>query len=134
MGGNMYKIEKRPSGFLLTFGGFIQKEEMTNWYNDSVIALEGKMSEFGVIIDMKTLKPIPQDAKDIMVKGQGLYKEKGMIRSAVILANAITTAQFKHIAKESGIYSFERYIDASINSDPLRTAIDWVKNEIDPDA
>jgi len=41
--------------------------------------------------------------------------------------------QFKRIAQESGIYVFERYIDAVTNQDWSKVAVDWVKNKIDPD-
>lgn len=129
----MYKIEKRPSGFLLTFGGFIQKQEMEQWLEESRKALMAAPPEFGVIIDMRTLNPLPKDAQDVMVTGQQMYKVKGMKRSAVILANPTTTIQFKRLAQESGIYAFERYIDASVTPDWSQVALDWVKSEIDPD-
>lgn len=129
----MYKIETRPSGFLLTFGGFIQKQEMEQWLEESSKTLLIAPPEFGVIIDMRKLKPLPQDAQEIMVKGQQMYKMKGMKRSVVILDNPTTTFQFKRLAKESGIYAFERYIDASIMPDWSQAAVDWVNSGIDPD-
>ncbi len=56
-----------------------------------------------------------------------------MARSAVILANAMTAMQFKRIAKETGIYEFERYIDASSVADWEKVGIDWISNKVDPD-
>ena len=130
----MYKIEKRPSGYILTFGGVINATEMQNWYNDSQNALSTETtSSFGVIIDMRDLMPISQETQTIMVSGQGLYKQKGMKRSAVILASAAISMQFKKIAQESGIYATERYIDASYFANPIDVAIKWVKDAIDPD-
>lgn len=129
----MYKIEKRPSGFLLTFGGFINKQEMGQWLEESKSTLMLAPPEFGVIIDMRTLHPLPLDAQEIMVAGQQIYMTKGMKRSAVILDNPTTTIQFKRLAQESGIYAFERYIDASVTPDWSKVAVDWVKSGIDPD-
>lgn len=129
----MYKIEKRPSGFLLTFGGFINKQEMEQWLEESKSALMLAPPEFGVIIDMRTLNPLPLDAQEVMVAGQQMYKTKGMKRSAVVLNNPTTTIQFKRLAQESGIYAFERYIDASVTPDWSKVAVDWVKSGIDPD-
>ncbi|HMV41143.1 MAG TPA: hypothetical protein PK079_09135 [Leptospiraceae bacterium] len=60
---------------------------------------------------MRTLKPLPPESQIHMQEGQKLYKEKGMVRSVVILANTITKLQFKRIAQETGIYQWERYID-----------------------
>jgi hypothetical protein len=68
-----------------------------------------------------------------MVRGQAACKKAGMERSCVILNNPTTTMQFKRLGKESGIYAFERYIDASGNPSWEPAAIDWVTHGNDPD-
>lgn len=131
----MYKIERKSSGYLLTFGGIVDNNEMARWVEDSKSALQKENSlQFGVIVDMRTLAPLPPEAQELMVKGQQLYKEKGMQRSAVVLNNSVTTMQFKRLAKESGIYAFERYIDASQKANWTDTAVAWVREGKDPDA
>ena len=129
----MYKIDKKSSGYLLTFAGEIKVDEMQRWYNDSALALTNSLSEFGVIVDMRTLKPLDNEAQQKMVAGQKLYKDKGMKRSAVILNDPDTTKQFKQLAVVSGIYAFERYIDASTNPNWASIAKSWVVHAIDPD-
>lgn len=129
----MYKIEKRPPGFLLTFGGLITRDEMQKWYDESVEILKTAPSEFGIIIDMQDLKPLQRDVQSIMVEGQQAYRMKGMKRSCVILASAIIKSQFIRLAITSGIYSFERYIDASTTSNWMEQAFAWVKDGIGPD-
>ena len=129
----MYSIERKSSGYLLTFSGFIQKDEMTRWRDESKQILAGETTKhFGVIIDMRELKPLPPDAQDVMVKGQQLFKEKGMERSAVVLSNSVTTMQFRRLAKESGIDAFERYIDASATPNWTDAAVAWVKDAKEP--
>ncbi len=129
----MYKIRRTNFGFHLSFGGFIRGPEMEQWALDSEKALAGVSRKFGVLIDMRTLKPLPADAQAPMQKGQKLYKSKGMARSAVILANAVTCGQFRRIAKETGIYQWERYVDASQNPNWKQAALDWVRHGVDPD-
>lgn len=129
----MYKIEKKDFGFKLTFGGFIEKEEMEQWVQESKKALLGKMGEFSVFVDMRTLKPLPADAQEVMVNGQKLYRQAGMVRSVVILDNTITTMQFKRLAKESGIYEWERYIDASTTPKWELVGLGWLVKGTDPD-
>ncbi len=130
----MYKIERRPSGFILTFSGEIDAKEMKKWYDESESVLKTEQSSsFGVIINMKDLQPLKTDAKNIMVDGQKLYKMKGMKRSAVILNSEEICQQFKNLAVVSGIYSTERYINAAAVANPVDKAIDWVKDAIDPD-
>jgi len=130
----MYKIDRRPSGYVLTFAGLIGPEEMLRWQKDSERTLSTETSSsFGVIIDMKDLQPLAAETKNIMVAGQKLYKAKGMKRSGVILNSPEVCAQFKNLAVVSGIYATERYIDASQKNNAVEIAISWVKDGIDPD-
>lgn len=129
----MYKIEKKEFGYKISFADFIKADEMKNWLVDSEKTLATVSGKFSVFIDMRDLKPLLPDAQEYMQQGQKLYKQKGMVRSVVILNNAITTMQFKRIAKQTGIYEWERYIDASKNPDWERIGIAWIKDAIDPD-
>lgn len=130
----MYKIEKRSSGYILSFSGKMDANEMQRWFNDSQRNLTTEIRpSFGVIIDMRDLQPLSADAKDNMIAGQKLYKEKGMNKSAVILNSGAVCQQFKNLALISGIYKTERYIDASQIENAIDVAIRWVKDDIDPD-
>ena len=129
----MYTIEKKVYGFKLTFGGFIEAEEMQKWQNELIAALPKDITMFGMLIDMRVLKPLPADAQAIMVKGQQACKNSGMERSCVVLDNSTTTLQFKRLAKESGIGSFERYIDAGSTNNWEQKAVKWITEGADPD-
>jgi len=130
----MYKIEKKPWGFNLTFGETMSAEEMRAWLEESKKATANASPSFGVFVDMRTLKPLLAEVQLVMQEGQKLYKAKGMSRSVVILASALVTLQFKKIAKESGIYAWERYIDSSSVHDWENQGIGWIRDNIDPDA
>lgn len=129
----MYNIEKKDYGYRLTFADIIQEGEMAKWVEESKKALQVAPSSFGVFVDMRTLKPLPLESQKHMQEGQKLYKEKGMSRSVVILANAVTKIQFKRIAQETGIYQWERYVDEQSNLNWEKVGLDWVKDGIDPD-
>jgi hypothetical protein len=62
----MYKIEKTDLGFQLTFGGDMTEAELQTWYEESAGVLTGMDSPFGVIIDMRTLAPLPVEAQTVM--------------------------------------------------------------------
>lgn len=109
----MYKIEKTNYGVKLTFEGFIKRDEMAKWVKESKQILKTLPSKFGVLVDRRNLKHLPQDAQIEMAKGQKLYKERGTQRSAVVVAYTLIYLQFKRITKETGIYKGEPYIDAS---------------------
>ncbi|MGE0077422.1 MAG: hypothetical protein AB7S48_06155 [Bacteroidales bacterium] len=128
----MYKIEKKTSGYVLTFSGIVNAQEMKQWFDESRFRLANETSNsFGVIVDMKNLKPLDAEASSIMRNGQKLYKDKGMHRSAVILSTAELCGQFKAIASMSGILATEQYIDASNEPNPIAKAIRWVKEGVD---
>ncbi|MCK5039287.1 MAG: hypothetical protein KAS16_09335 [Thermoplasmata archaeon] len=108
-------------------------EEMKQWAEDSKSILARTNAGFGVFIDMRTLKPLSDKTKAYMEEGQKLYKAAGMVRSVVILDSHITTLQFKQIAKETGIYEWERYVNASSHSDWEAIGLAWINKGIDPD-
>lgn len=129
----MYKIEKRDFGFRLTFGDQIKANEMQQWVEESKEALQPVSGPFGVFVDMRTLKPLPSDAQEQIRAGQKLYKQKGMVRSVVIVSNPVTKMQFKRIAQETGIYEWERYIDEQSDPDWESTGLAWIREARDPD-
>jgi hypothetical protein len=47
----MASIEQRPTGFLLTFAGFIQASEMKKWRAEADAHLRNAPPAFGVIVD-----------------------------------------------------------------------------------
>jgi hypothetical protein len=128
----MYKIEKTNYGFKLTFEGFIQESEMKDWYEESKKILENAPKGFHVMVDMRNMKTLPQDAKSILEEGQRHYSSKGGKRSVVIAADVITKAQQRNIAIKSGVIKFEQYLDGS---EPgwEEKALDWLINGIAPE-
>jgi len=128
----MYTIEKTDYGFKLTFGGFIQKQEMVQWLTESERVLATTPRVSGLLIDMSGLKPLPEESQEELKKGQKLYKAKGVARIAVVLATSTLKMQFTRIGKETGVYQNERYLDTS-DPDWERKGIDWIKHGLDPD-
>lgn len=129
----MYKIERTNIGFRLTFAGEMSKAETERWFKDSQIALASFKTPFVVIADKRAVEPLPPDAQAEHMKGQRLFLDKGMQRVAVILADPVGALQSRRLAKQSGIYAVECYIDASSHADWEKIADDWVRMGIDPD-
>lgn len=129
----MYKIEKTGYGVKMTFDGFVTAEEMAQWLAESKKRIPSLGTQFGVFVDMRTLKPLATDSQAVMQEGQKLYKQAGMRRSVVILNNAVTTIQFKRIAKDTGIYEWERYINAAATPEWEQAGVNWLTRAVDPD-
>lgn len=129
----MYKIEKIDFGLKLTFADFVNADEMAQWLKEAQTALLSTKKPFGVIVDMRALKPLKADAQIHMEAGQKLFKEKGMERSAVVLNDLITTMQFQRLARQTGIYQWERYLNTQTTPDWETHAVKWIKDGTDPD-
>jgi hypothetical protein len=130
---SVYKIEEGTHGFTLTFGGTVYSGELKRWLAESERALARRKSGFWVIVDMRELLPLGPEAREIILRGQRLFGNAGLVRSAVILQSSAIAAQFRQLAKDSLVYKNERYIDASKDADCVKHALDWVKSEIEPD-
>ena len=130
----MYSIERTGYGFRLTLAGRMNAGEIGDWLKYSQKVLAGQTPGFGVLLDIRALKPLSQDALDDLRKAQWLYKTTGMVRSAVVVDSVVLRTHLVQLAKLSGIYNWERYIDAPTDSDWEKTAADWIERAIDPDA
>ncbi len=129
----MYRIDKRSYGVHLTFGGYIPKKELERWLAESKDTIEFLPDEFVVFVDMQQMELLPPESRQAMLDGQRYYRAYGMQRSVVILKDKVTMLQFKGIAKETGIYEWERYIDANAEPNWEQVGLDWVIHSIDPD-
>ena len=129
----MYKIEKTDYGIRLLMAEHVNVEEMTSWLNDFKPVVDEMDGDFCVFVDMRTLIPITSETRVPLEAGQKYAKDNGMKRSVVILSNPVVTMQFKGIAHQTGIYEWERYIDASQIPNWESIGFDWLKNSVDPD-
>lgn len=129
----MYTTEKTDYGVKFTFGGLFSAEKCRDWLKDAAKLLDECNSEFCVFVDMRTLAPLDAEAQDVMQEGQRLHRQRGMLRSVVILNSPVVRMQFQHIAHDTGIYKWERYIDASQTPNWEKVGFDWLLNGIDPD-
>ena len=115
----MYEIKKGKLGeyvvYNLTFDGYMNPTEMQAWFTEAKHELLSSPKEFVVKVDMRRLSPLCPESQIIMQKAQKFYRDSGMDRSAVLLNNDLLRFQFEQIARNSGIFEWERYYS---NSDP----------------
>ncbi len=130
----MYKIEVTDYGIKIIFSGDLPPEDMKKWLEDSIKILKSFENSFMVFVDMRDLDILSFEAREYLVQGQEFYRFKGMKRSVVILNSDFTKMQFQRIAWKTGIYEWERYIDASNTPDWEQIGLDWIIEGIDPGA
>ncbi len=109
----MYKIDKGSIGNLtiyrLVLAGLMDLEEMDRWVSDSQKALSSAPSEFVVYVDMSSFEPPDDAARSSMHRGRDLYKNSGMLRSAVLLSDEETKAIYEQNAAGTDVVEWERY-------------------------
>lgn len=127
----MYQIAKEPWGFRLTFAGFIPADEMKRWLEESKAILAPIPKFEGLLVDMGQLKPLPEESQEVIKAGQKYYKERGVVRIAVVLANPVVRMQFKRLGAETGVLERERYLDVTM-PDWEPKALGWVRDRVDP--
>lgn len=129
----MIEVKRTPFGFHMVFSGHITSEEMTVWKTQSVARLMDPTlpKPFRVRVDMTSLDHLDVDPKEILVNGQSLYRDAGMDRSVVIIAEKATGLQMRDAALASGIETGERYIH--IAEPRWRQEMDdWLTRGIEP--
>jgi hypothetical protein len=128
----VYHIHPTPYGFRIRFAGRMSSDEMAGWALESDRILGHMHGEWGVLVDMRDVKPLDRDAALIMASAQARYRAHGMVRSAVALTGSLLKLQFERLALESGIHAFERYLDAEHTPDWETRALRWVQAGVEP--
>lgn len=129
----MYKVERAPYGLRLTLSGVMSSDEIHRWGRDVVEVLHELERPFGVFVDMRQLVPPAPEDQGALKHAQIRARQLGMRRSVVIVDSAETAAEFARIAKQTGIYAYERYIHAVNDPRWEQRGLDWVTDGIDPD-
>lgn len=120
-------------GFRLNAPGYITPPEAKAWFEDlrTKVAVK-KGRPFGLMVDIRGQKANPPETQEIIKQAMGWLKQNGMVRSTVVLDSTVARLMMVRMAKQSGVYEWERYIDASKDPDWEHKAIDWIVNGSEP--
>jgi len=129
----MYKVEQKSYGVKLTFAGFLREAEMQSWQSEMLNLLNELPESFGMLIDMREMTAMPAKSQEILIATQKVFKPK-VIRSATVTNSIITDIQSKRIGSKSGVNDTKKFINAIEITDWENKAVDWIENEVDPNA
>ncbi|WP_223646198.1 hypothetical protein [Corallococcus sp. EGB] len=120
-------------GFRINAPGYIQLPEITAWFNDLKAKVSVKRGRpFGLVVDIRSQRANPPETQDVIKQAMVWLRQNGMVRSAVVLDSTVARLMMVRMSKASGVYEYERYIDASKEADWEHKAIDWVVNGTEP--
>ncbi len=121
-------------GFRVRAPGYITPAEARAWLEDlqaRVLALEGK--PFGLLVDSRTQKANPPETQETIKEAMVWLRGHGMERSVVVLDSTVALIQILRLAKSSGVYAYERYLDALKDPEWESKAVGWIVDRVDPD-
>jgi hypothetical protein len=125
--------EPAPYGLRSAIFGFFTLEEANDWRKDYERIVPTLQPGFGQLVDLRDKKAYTPEVNQVIQDVMRYVREGGMARSAVVLSSAMTKMQISRLAKETGMYEYERYFDATADKDWERKALDWIQNGVDPD-
>ncbi len=131
----MYKIEKTNYGIKMALSGYINLEEIREWQQEILKAIEEQPAKIGLLIDMRELKPMPPECQQIVIEAQKKTMNQ-IIRSATITNQPITDIQLKRLGKISGVNKTKMYVNASETKYWEEIAVYWIikGKQIDPNS
>jgi hypothetical protein len=129
----MHDIEHHAFGYYVRLAGQLTVGELLEW----LAVIERTLAEvrpgFGLILDLRALQPLSQNARRMLSRGMQIFQRRGLYRSAVIVHKASTRHEFTRLAKESGVYQWERYFSEEDDLSWISQAEAWITAGTDPD-
>ncbi|MFT4921000.1 MAG: hypothetical protein ACI8XM_000192 [Haloarculaceae archaeon] len=130
----MYENEPTAYGYKMTFGGFIDDEEMAAWANEVESQLDQTPDEWHCYVDMRPLETMSADGQQRMAAIKRECHDCGLTRVATVVDSPTVRLQFEQMSEGTGGSGNERYLDAQTTENPEETAIAWVRDSVDPGA
>jgi len=121
-------------GFRVHAPGYVTPADARAWFEDlkgRVLALDGR--PFGLLMDSRTQRSNPPDTQEFVQTAMAWLREHGLERSAVVLDSTVALIPQLRSAKSTGVYAYERYLDAEKDTQWEQKAEDWIVRGIDPD-
>lgn len=127
-----YTVQKTPFGYRSEIVSPFAPAEAQRWLSEiKQVVGTGKLT--GQLIDSRLAKANSPESGKVIEEAMTFVRARGLQRSAVILSSSVVKMQIQRMARESGVDSFERYIDASADPEWEKTAIAWIEKGVDPE-
>jgi len=127
----MFSIKETSYGLRIVLGDTIQESEMAKWAEFVTASLRNQKRPFGVLIDLRTLKPLTPAAAEQLQQTAKNFLRAGLERTTMVYDSALLKLQFKRLSAEAGLASLARFVDAGL-PDWEDRAQAWVVNGKEP--
>lgn len=124
------RTEKTSYGYSSIYGETASLEEAKEWLVDVKKILGPGKRPFCQMIDIRGQKAHDPTVQTFIVEAMGYLRKTGLQRSAVILSSAIAKMEITRLAKQTGVYDYERYFEGTGSE---KAALAWLEHGVDPD-
>jgi hypothetical protein len=129
----MYDVQQAEYGLRLSIEGFITEDEMEGYCKAIREAADDQTGSFGVLADMRETTAMPDESEEELKRAMGYCDRNGLERAAGIIESATTAIQLQQMAEDVNHAGGNTvFIDASELEDWESTALEWVKEGIEP--
>jgi hypothetical protein len=127
------RTEQTSYGYRSTIEDPVSLDDMRAWAADVDRATRDRRS-FGQLIDVRRADRLSGDLEQqkIIQDQMKLVKERGLLRSCVVVPNRQVALKIKQLAFATPVYEWERYLDGA-DPDWERLALDWIVRGLDPE-
>ena len=127
------RTEETSYGYRSTIADPVSLDELRAWVADVDLLTRGRQT-FGQLIDVRRRERLSGDHEQqgIIQDQMTLVKERGLLRSCVVVANRQVALKIKQLAFATSVYEWERYLDGA-DPDWEQLAVDWIVRGIDPE-
>jgi len=128
---NMYHVQQRDFGYILTLTGVVQASDLKGWYEASHDHLQGRTGPFGVLVDAQRCRPLSKVARFWMLRGQQACEDAGLARAAVLVDSRAQDRYWPGLITTRYRDRRVRFIDAADRYPRVR-ALSWILKQVDP--
>jgi hypothetical protein len=127
-----YFIEKTDYGLYIKFSGQLCKYSIKDWFIDIKLT-KGAKKNFGLILDLRGVKPICHDTARILTYGRAYLHGHGLNRVVIVYDTSATIIELMRLFVELGCDpNSEKHISSTMNSNWQEQAVNWIKYGIEP--
>lgn len=130
----MHEVKETEYGLYVEVTGLVSLDQSIVIMAEMRQIFESRETGICVFANLQKMDLLTEETQAVLLKIQRHCVNSGVKRVAVILGNATVAHQFKRLSLESGIYDYERYLDASSDPDWETKGLKWITEGIDPDA
>ncbi|MCB9496448.1 MAG: hypothetical protein H6686_06130 [Fibrobacteria bacterium] len=110
----------------------VRKADLARFFDElRMTHLQEAKGFFGVLFDLSAMGPLHPDLRDHMISALKLLVQRGMVRSAFCLNNALLASQIRRLGSMTDTSSGIRFLDVE-HPDWHKDAEGWACSGIEP--